>query len=305
MKKFILFSVLGLMFFACVLPVKPPINPPEVFVNTLDTAFLWYKGRSSIGISYQHSVIFFKKNNTGLQQDLHFLFNTSTPEIENGVYTPPAIYRGEIAGTFTRSGSYYRQQNGNYLYISDGTVTIEKKDNIYTFIIDVTDEQGNNYKEQYRGGVLYFDDSGNNPRKGMFVDSEIHQCNGVIPSILHTPTGLMNFVNDERLAWLTMSCGDNYSGIQLDFAFSVFDVNDISGTYNIEEPYFYRGVAYYKAPNNAGKSVEITSGSVKLTRVFDEQWWKFRIEVNITNAEGNTINEEFNGGSQSVFGFGF
>ena len=251
-------------------------------------------GRSPIGLTFDVPVKFLFNNK---EMAMFHLYSCS-PDLEDGVYS----YNEKLVNTalsFYQYGcsdkTFFKGKCkwGNNI-ITGGTVTVERNNDDYTFVMDVVDNTGEIHYGIYQGKVKK-ENWHTKSNVNMFVAGGLYNCKGSMGAPVGTPQDFSG-----GISICGLETGDINKYIQVCFSFSHSDENSPTGTYNINpnaNGYFYPDITVYVnylRVNQSATFYKLTYGTFTITRVNKPH--KFRIDVDAVAENGYIIKGCYDGG---------
>jgi len=275
----------------------------ETFNYTFDKVVIYDYGRSFIGLTYEIPIKFYFKD----KEISSFYLFSFDKYLESGVYN----YTDSIVGThhaFPKS----RYSNKTFFkdkckwwdnYITSGTVTVDRQNDNYTFIIDVLDVNGEQHYGKFSGKV---------EKKDWHTKSEI---GGIFCSVGFWEGYIQPTDENYVGTMMQLDAGDIYNYLHVNLGFLLHKNSDITGIYHINpnaNGYIQSAVdgVYsnfckyrdYPVEEDSKYGVEswLESGTITIKRVNEK--WQYRIDVDVIAKNGYKIKGCFNGGEIDLFG---
>jgi hypothetical protein len=287
MKKIYYFLFLIVLCLSC-----ERENKNSIFTDVT----LYYYGYSGMGYTYEVPVRFF----TGGKEVAFFILYSTDKDLKTGVYN----YNEKIVYDADYNNNYITCTNFTFfkgkcrwgdINIKAGSVTVERNNDDYSFIIDVVDNKGDTHKGKYQGKVKKQNFARQSEIGGVFAVLHLTNANNQ----WERPVGLP----DDYAGGLTMlqvEAGEKNEAYVVNIMYLHPDENDPTGTYYInpnanyyyqEGENVYQNYCYYSlAPQNF---TSLVSGSITITRV--NKPYKFKIDVDVTDRKGGQIQGCFDG----------
>jgi hypothetical protein len=270
MKKILFLLFISLCVFSC----KQEIN------NEFDNVVLCYYGRSPIGTTFEVPVRFY---NNG-KEIATFTLYSYNDDLENGIYK---YNDTTYAGVNWVRNSYYVDKTfykglckwGDKI-ITDGSVTVTKGNDTYTFIVDVTDNTGEKHTGKFKGNVT---------KENKYPQSEIK---GKFAEVYVTDSGWQG----AHKLMIGLMGGDKFYGLQIYYSMPCEEMpNDIVGLYQINDgstDYWSKYWSNGLVPFLESDCFKLVDGQITVSR--DNN--KYKIDVDVTDVNGYRIQECFDGG---------
>ncbi|MDR0830224.1 MAG: hypothetical protein LBN95_08980 [Prevotellaceae bacterium] len=264
MKKYVFIFFLSIYCFSC----KQEIN------NEFDKVILYYYGRSPIGTTFEVPVQFY---NSG-KEIASFTLYSYNADLENGIYK---YNDTTYAGINWVRNSYYVDKTfykglckwGDKI-ITDGSVTVTKENNTYTFIVDVIDNTGKKHTGKFKGNVT---------KENKYPQSEIK---GKFAEVYVADTGWQG----AHKLMIGLEGGDTFYSLKIYYSVPCEEMpNDIVGVYQINNG--IQSSKYWCDILNRNM-INLADGQITVSR--DNN--KYKIDVDVTDVNGYRIQECFDGG---------
>ena len=270
----------------------------KVFYDTFDKVVIYDYGRSPIGLTFDVPVKFFFNKKEIATFHLYSIF----PDLENGVYKYNETAVNSIVFTETSTTSDKTFFKGRCKWgdniITDGTVTVDKQGDNYTFIVEITDNTGTLHYGKFSGKVKK-EDWHTKSNVNLFVTGTLTNEKGSMGAPVGTPSDFSG-----GISLLFLDAGDVNKQIYVSLEFSHNNENDPTGTYNINpnaNGFFYPDINVYQNTlviNCRLPSYQLTSGTITITRV--NKPTKFRIDVDVITENGWVIKGCYDGGKYFI-----
>jgi len=296
MNKYIYFLALSVLFFSC---------EEEEFRGEFDSVTLYYYGRSHSGLTYEVPLKFYSNG----KETAFFVLYSLSPNLENGTYNYNDLLHFNCQTfrdfAFTNNTFYKNVCKWNNNVIIDGTVTVEKSNDNYTFLIDVTYIKGENHKGTFKGKVKKENYHKQSNVNGVFASASIDNC--VNDRVFGLPEDYSG-----GLTWLTVSSGDILLGMTVNIICLRPSPNDFTGVYevnpNANGRYSPDGSAIQNGYDKKGtlgvqNEYKLISGTFIVTRV--DKPWRFKIDVDVVAENGDIIQGSFDGGEIWFSGYDY
>jgi len=284
MKKIIYLFLLLITLFSC---KKEPKG---------NSVTLYYYGYSGMGYTYEVPVRFYKGNElVGF-----FILYSTDKDLKEGIYK----YNDKFVESYDIWNSETSYLDFTFFknkckwgdkYVTDGYVAVEKKDNIYTFVVSAQTSDGvwhNDY--QYVGKVKKEKFETQSNVGGFFAVAHLTNTD----NYWERPFGLPSDYNG-GMSWVQVEAGTVSKCYIVSMLYTHPDANDPTGTYYINP----NANGYYQVGENAYQNdcsyngltyIDLASGSITITRVNKPQ--KFKIDVDVTDINGRQIQGSWDGG---------
>lgn len=283
------------LIIVCVSCCKPEINN-----NTFTDVTLYYYGYSNMGYTYEVPLRFYKDGKV----EAFFILYSVDKDLKSGVYHYNDVFEPNADTwndtivysnfTFFKGKCHW----GNNI-ITEGAVTVERKNDEYTFLICAIDNKGEAHIGKYQGKVKKQNFEKQSKIGGVFAAASLSDAND--PWL--RPIGLpSDYAGGATM--VQVEAGERYDGYTVNMMYLHPDKNDPTGTYYVNpdaDGYYHEGEIVYQ--NYCLYKLLITtwldtkilaSGTITITRV--NKPWKFRIDVDVTDKEGGHIKGFFDGG---------
>ena len=287
--KFYLIILILACFYSC----KPQFD--EMF----DEVIIYNYGYSQVGLTYNVPVKFFFNN----KEIATFHLYSFSPDLESGVYNyydkfvvveqPFVEFKG-VNKTFFKGDCKWGDN-----IITDGSVTVEKQGDNYTFIVDVTDNKGERHYGKFSGNVKK-ENWHTKSTLGLFSSlilkdaSDVVQIEGYKITTMYVDAGYSN-----RDGWAALSVGV--------YVIRPENKNVFEGVYHIGEGILQGWCSYKGYPVDDGSPygvqlMGLETGTITITKV--NQHWRYRIDVDVVARNGYNIKGSFTG-NYIHFSFGY
>jgi len=259
-----------------------------------DNVTLYYYGRSNIGITYEVPLRFYSNG----KEVAFFVLYSLSPDLENGVYNfNDSIYpscQSFPDFAFVNKTFYKGVCRWKNNIIIGGTVTVEKKGDNYTFIIDVTDYKGEGHKSTFTGKVKKENYHQQSQINGIFASAVIFNDTG--KPYYNLPADYLGGVT-----FLNVSYGDILYGIKVSVIYLHPNPNDFTGVYYVNpnanglyNPDSYIIQNIYVEGLVTQNTYRLASGTFKIIKI--DKPWHFKIDVDVVASNGEVIQGSFDGG---------
>ncbi|MDR1544166.1 MAG: hypothetical protein LBS50_07160 [Prevotellaceae bacterium] len=256
---------------------------------TFDKAIIYNYGHSEIGITYDIPVKFFVKN----KEIAYFRLYSMDENLANGIYNYsdvdvvnyiPFGYRANCSDkTFFKDRCKWNNNT-----ITRGSVTVEKQNDKYTFIVNITDNKGVQHRGKFSGKVKKEDWYEKSKTGGLF------NCADIWESYRQPNDGTFEFA-------LQMNSGDTNNEIQLNATFIVNNPTDATGVYEFYNDVWCQYTNYPVQGSTARPNEFIqASGTIIITRV--NEGWKYKVDVDVVSEKGVVIKGSFDGCDMRLWG---
>jgi len=287
--KFYLIILILACFYSC----KPQFD--EMF----DEVIIYNYGYSQVGLTYNVPVKFFFNN----KEIATFHLYSFSPDLESGVYNyydkfvvveqPFVEFKG-VNKTFFKGDCKWGDN-----IITDGSVTVEKQGDNYTFIVDVTDNKGERHYGKFSGNVKK-ENWHTKSTLGLFSSlilkdaSDVVQIEGYKITTMYVDAGYSN-----RDGWAALSVGV--------YVIRPENENVFEGVYHIGEGILQGWYISNNYPVNDGSpfsaiSKPLRSGTITITKV--NKQWRYKVDVDVVDENGYEIKGSFTG-NYMHFSFGY
>jgi len=264
-----------------------------------DEVIIYNYGYSQVGLTYNVPVKFFFNN----KEIATFHLYSFSPDLESGVYNyydkfvvveqPFVEFKG-VNKTFFKGDCKWGDN-----IITDGSVTVEKQGDNYTFIVDVTDNKGERHYGKFSGNVKK-ENWHTKSTLGLFSSlilkdaSDVVQIEGYKITTMYVDAGYSN-----RDGWAALSVGV--------YVIRPENENVFEGVYHIGEGILQGWYISNNYPVNDGSpfsaiSKPLRSGTITITKV--NKQWRYKVDVDVVDENGYEIKGSFTG-NYMHFSFGY
>lgn len=259
------------------------------FDSIFDKVIVYDYGRSIIGITYDIPLKFFFGGN----EIASFRLYSMDKNLANGVYKYSDVKVIDYI-PFNNYGScsdktFFKDKCkwGNNI-ITGGSVTVDKQEDKYTFIIDVTDNKGEQHYGKFSGKIKKEDWYEKSKTGGLFDIGLIWD------SALQPNDGTYAFA-------LQYNSGDANNEIQINARLITNNPTDATGIYQFENDghCIYTNYPYEGSTAKMSQFIKFT-GTIIVTRVNEP--WKYKVDIDVVSEKGVAIKGSFDGCDMSLYG---
>jgi len=286
---FLIFAKMKTKFYLIILIFTSLYSCKLQFDEMFDSVVIYNYGHSDVGVTYNVPVKFFFKKKEIATFHLYSFYS----DLESGVYnysdiTVPAFqmvfapqFKGENK-TFFKGDCKWGDN-----IITEGSVTVEKQGENYTFIVDVIDNTGEHHYGKFSGKAKK-EDWHTKSAHGLFNNVTIGEA------FLHLDGYKVTAVQlDAGYKSVTLSVGVQIAKPEND--------NVFTGVYYFNES-GWCSYTNYPEPTSGSWGVQfmpLSTGTITITRV--DEPWRYRIDVDVVAKNGYKITGSFTKGEMDFF----
>jgi len=285
-----------------------------MFDGVFDNVVIYDYGHSQLGVTYDVPVKFFFNNEEMATFHLYSFY----ADLESGIYNCSDVMAQAMQIPF---GETFKGVNKTFFkgdckwgnnIITDGSVTVEKSGDKYTFIVDVTDNKGEHHYGKFNGKIKK-ENWHTKSTLGLFntvgISESLIQIEGYIVSFIQLDAGYL-IKNDTETISVKLTVGldiikpENNNGItgvhhvyeHAGREYAIANGFDVCGNYCSYKDYPIKDNLPYGV-----QFMQLQSGTITITRVNEP--YKYRVDVDVVAANGYKI--KGSSGKYVEFEFGY